>query len=364
MQTDGVSCGLFMLNFMEYWTGERLSDDFNQSDMTKFRLKLAAILLDTPLNTAREYTDDNVTDDETSSQDEVYIIQQTQLSQLRRPMYKDTATSICDYILTLTDADALRKEWVRSSHPHPISISLEKILGILDVNKALDTDVFNPAVRMLACDETAALREPKCHFMDLKFTFDCNYRRHIKHRKKHAPKELAKYFADWPNSGVSFDECELVMVPWQQLGSYGVFGLDKKLRLVAIIDPSPVRQSAAYNHPSYYYIPRIQKIAYTFDRAMDEVDPTWNDDIFYWRQIYPDLVPKINDWCLTGFIVLELMNMWDGQDFDRLLHLDSRLMRKWLMIEVLKCQFNESQHNIPEEIRDAVHSIKNTYVEK
>ncbi|CAN6338798.1 unnamed protein product [Urochloa humidicola] len=397
MQTDCVSCGLFMLNFMEYWTGERLSDDFNQGDMTKFRLKLAAILLDTPLNTAREYTEDIITDDETSDPVEVFSVQQTlektpndarkytednvkddetsdpvkvfnvqktQMSQLRRTMYKDTATALCDYILTITDVDALGKEWVRSTHPHPISITLEKIQGILDVNKALDTHVFNLAVRMLACDETAVLREPKCHFMDLKFFFDCNYRRHLKHRKRHAPKDLAKYFGDWPNSGVSFDECELVMVPWQELGSYGVFALDKKHRIVAIIDPSPVTQSVAYNDPSNYYIPRLQKLAYTFDRAMDEVDPSWNDDIFDWKRVFPNLVPKIYDWCLTGFIIIELMNMWDGQDISSLLRVDSRIMRKWLMIEVLKCNINESEHNIPEEIRAAVNSIKNTYVEK
>jgi len=44
-QTDGCSCGLFLINYMEYWTGDALSDDVNQDDMTEFRPKLAAILL-------------------------------------------------------------------------------------------------------------------------------------------------------------------------------------------------------------------------------------------------------------------------------------------------------------------------------
>nr|XP_051230889.1 uncharacterized protein LOC127349148 isoform X2 [Lolium perenne] len=33
LQTDGASCGLFMLNFMEYWTGDRLSDCITQKRM-------------------------------------------------------------------------------------------------------------------------------------------------------------------------------------------------------------------------------------------------------------------------------------------------------------------------------------------
>ncbi|CAN6231772.1 unnamed protein product [Urochloa humidicola] len=63
---------------------------------------------------------------------------------------------------------------------------------------------------MLACDETAVLKETKCHFMDLKFMWDCNYKRHPLHRKKNTPEYIAKHFDDWPNSGVSFAECELV----------------------------------------------------------------------------------------------------------------------------------------------------------
>ncbi|KAL6883287.1 hypothetical protein ACP4OV_010701 [Aristida adscensionis] len=64
MQTDGSSCGLFMLNYMEYWTGETLSDRITQDDMTQFRTKLTAILLASELNNNKgcptlENDDDN-----------------------------------------------------------------------------------------------------------------------------------------------------------------------------------------------------------------------------------------------------------------------------------------------------------------
>jgi hypothetical protein len=47
---------------------------------------------------------------------------------------------------------------------------LKTLQGILDVNKDMDIDVFNLAMRMLACDEVTVLREPKTHFTDLKFS--------------------------------------------------------------------------------------------------------------------------------------------------------------------------------------------------
>ncbi|RCV37929.1 hypothetical protein SETIT_8G102600v2 [Setaria italica] len=92
MHTDGVSCGLFLLNFMEYWMGEKLSDTF--SVMTNFRLKLAAILCDSTLNTAKELPDDSITDDYTFDTTEFVIENLTQLSQLTCIRYKDTAATV------------------------------------------------------------------------------------------------------------------------------------------------------------------------------------------------------------------------------------------------------------------------------
>ncbi|TVU28394.1 hypothetical protein EJB05_19911 [Eragrostis curvula] len=53
MQRDGSSCGLFLLKFMEYWTGTRLSQIFTQEDMNNFRSKLAVLLVNSKLNDLR-----------------------------------------------------------------------------------------------------------------------------------------------------------------------------------------------------------------------------------------------------------------------------------------------------------------------
>ena len=38
-----------------------------------------------------------------------------------------------------------------------------------------------------------------------------------------------------------------------------------------------------------------QKIGKTFDRAVEEVDPAWNDDIYDWNPIFPFYIPKTLD---------------------------------------------------------------------
>lgn len=49
-QEDCSSCGLFMLKYMEYWTGSRLSMKFTQDDINQFRRELASMLVNSPLN--------------------------------------------------------------------------------------------------------------------------------------------------------------------------------------------------------------------------------------------------------------------------------------------------------------------------
>lgn len=49
-QKDRSSCGLFMLKYMEYWTGDRLSVNFTQEDITQFRRDLVPMLVNSPLN--------------------------------------------------------------------------------------------------------------------------------------------------------------------------------------------------------------------------------------------------------------------------------------------------------------------------
>ena len=62
-----------------------------------------------------------------------------------------------------------RKEWVRSSKPHPIGLSLRRIKGIIRRDQPLDIDCFNMAICILASDEALLTRDPPVRFMDLQF---------------------------------------------------------------------------------------------------------------------------------------------------------------------------------------------------
>ena len=111
-----------------------------QQYISKFRPKLAAILLDAPLNTARgcDEIEDNTFEGAVDPDE-------------------------CQMIMN-------RKEWVTSSKPHPIGITLKKLQEIIDTSKHMDQDCFNMGVRMIACEETVFLRDPLCHYLDLQFS--------------------------------------------------------------------------------------------------------------------------------------------------------------------------------------------------
>ena len=61
-----------------------------------------------------------------------------------------------------------RREWVRTSIPDPMSLTLKKIQGILNTEQSMDNDCFNIAVRILACDEGVLFTDPPIHYMDMR----------------------------------------------------------------------------------------------------------------------------------------------------------------------------------------------------
>jgi hypothetical protein len=63
--------------------------------------------------------------------------------------------------------DFFSKEWVQSTIPYAISISLRTIRDILDENKFIDHDCLNMTVWTVACNIVWLYIEDKYHFMDL-----------------------------------------------------------------------------------------------------------------------------------------------------------------------------------------------------
>ncbi|PWZ36566.1 hypothetical protein Zm00014a_019353 [Zea mays] len=186
-----VPCGLWMINYMEYWTGSSLSDNVTQDDITMFRFKLPAILWDSRLNTKKRHQnlDHNVDEDgesssyvqiidtpcelskssNTSHQIEPYISPYVLPAKVTSTNTQELMFVLCTYIMGIDNDKYLKKHWIQSTKPYPISLSLQKLKDTLDVNKPMDTDCFNMAVRMIACNDALFLLEDKYHYMDLQF---------------------------------------------------------------------------------------------------------------------------------------------------------------------------------------------------
>jgi len=111
-----------------------------QEHMTKFRLKLAAILLDSPLNTAAicEYEKSSSEEEEVDPNDCVMIEKPEQAlhesillepnKQLNTMSSDDIYYSICEYILSTNDEENLRYVTNSTVHRKRLNISIYLLL--------------------------------------------------------------------------------------------------------------------------------------------------------------------------------------------------------------------------------------------
>ncbi|AQK43856.1 hypothetical protein ZEAMMB73_Zm00001d025501 [Zea mays] len=322
MQTDGVSCGLWMINYMEYWTGSSLSDN---DDTTMFRFKLPAILWDSRLNTKKGHQnlDHNVDEDGESSSDVQIIDTPCELSKSSNTSHQ-IEPYISPYVLPakVTSTNTQELMFVLCTYIMGIDnakyLNLQKLKDILDVNKPMDTDCFNMAVRMIACNDALFLLEDKYHYMDLQFC---------------------------------------ILLPFSFMGHFTLYVLNMDTRSIYIMDSMPIPSWFKGDHPSMHYIHNIHYIANNMNAAMELANPTWKDNIYMWRRIVPTWVPRTLNWDLSGFLVINFMHDWNGIRLPCICTNGNDLRTKFL-VELLKYKDNESKDNIPEEIQEIIRHIR------
>ncbi|AQK68967.1 hypothetical protein ZEAMMB73_Zm00001d015455 [Zea mays] len=347
MQTDGVSCGLWMINYIEYWIGSSLSDNVTQDDITMFRFKLPAILWDSRLNTKKRHQnlDHNVDEDGESSSDVQIIDTPCELSKSSNTSHQ-IEPYISPYVLP-----------AKSTKPYPISLSLQKLKDILDVNKPMDTDCFNMAVRMIACNDALFLLEDKYYYMDLQFCSITKFGRDPRLRAKPDINMLAKLLECWPDMEYDVSDCKQILLPFSFLGHFTLYVLNMDTRSIYIMDSMPIPSWFKGDHPSMHYIHNIHYIANNMNAAMELANPTWKDDIYMWRRIVPTWVPRTLNWDLSGFLVINFMHDWNGIRLPCICTNGNDLRTKFL-VDLLKYKDNESKYNIPEEIQEIIRHIR------
>ncbi|PWZ30318.1 hypothetical protein Zm00014a_037562 [Zea mays] len=249
------------------------------------------------------------------------------------------------------------KHWVQSTKPYLISLSLQKLKDILDVNKPMDTDCFNMAVRMIACNDALFLLEDKYHYMDLQFCSITKFGRDPHLRAKPDINMLAKLLECWPDMEYDVSDSKQILLPYSFLGHFTLYVLNKDTRSIYIMDSMLIPSWFKGDHPSMHYIHNIHYIANNVNAAMELANPTWKDDIYMWRRIVPTWVPRTLNWDLSDFLVINFKHDWNGIRLPCICTNGNVLKTKFL-VELLKYKDNESKDNIPEEIQEIIRHIR------
>ncbi|XP_066389137.1 uncharacterized protein [Miscanthus floridulus] len=363
MQTDGYSCGLWLLNYMEYWTRSTLSDHVTQEDISNFRFKLPAILYNSLLNEIRGLPDKEQKTKTGDDLDElveelndldILMSGNTKLTRtLKWTNREDLLTTICGLFHLIANDETLEKEWIRSTRPYPISLSLRQIINILDDDRQPEHETFNMAIRMVACNQDIAQKKQIFHYMDLKFVEITHFGRDPRccpKIDKAYQDQLKKVFECWPEKQYDIKECSNILLPYYQDGLYTLFIIDMQKIIVHIMDPLQDHVCLkGYDHRDSY-IPTLHTIARRFNLAMGLLNYKMNDNIYHWKREYPTCVTKVTHnkhRNLGGFLVYSFMKSWDGIRLPPINNLPTSLRREFLA-DILTSNAKECSDNIPD----------------
>uniref|UniRef100_A0A8R7UEJ0 Uncharacterized protein n=1 Tax=Triticum urartu TaxID=4572 RepID=A0A8R7UEJ0_TRIUA len=286
--------------FMEYFTGDMLSDIPTQEHMTDFRTKLAIILVDSELNDDNIRNRDMKEDDNNTDATECMILDRppenfktsntsTEVELISRlfillpsvnPTNDDLIDELCLFIGMVDDIALLESEGVKSSDPYPISLNLRQIKNILSNDEYMDIHCFNMAVRILACHEVQLLRDIPSHYMDLNFCSMFHYARDSSHHEHMEIATLKRLFYSWPDGNdYHISQCDMILFPWYMFGLFLLFVLDQNRKVVSIFDPIPI--------PTFGKNV-LKTVADNLNLALEVANPTFKDDISKWECIVPD----------------------------------------------------------------------------
>ncbi|XP_073352102.1 uncharacterized protein [Aegilops tauschii subsp. strangulata] len=270
---------------------------------------------------------------------------------------QDLVDELCNHIMSINDATSLEKEWVRSSKPHPIGLSLRRIQGILRRDQPLDIDCFNMAIRILASDDALLKRDPPVRFMDLQFytaviEAALASARDLDSRVQPDIQALASLLRSSTEIDHTISSCNWILLPHAFLGYFILFAIDKHARQVSILDPLIPSLS------SERYALKFQRVAFYLNDALELAQPGWKSDTFFWPRKSPIDVPTSVDRDESGYFVFNFMLSWHGNKFVRPICTDGYQLRKNLLIHLLEYHANEAEDNTPYDVREILKCLK------
>uniref|UniRef100_A0A804Q0Y5 Ubiquitin-like protease family profile domain-containing protein n=1 Tax=Zea mays TaxID=4577 RepID=A0A804Q0Y5_MAIZE len=419
-QTDSSSCGLFLLNYIEYWTGDELSDSFTQDDMSHFRKKMAAILLSSDLNKRRGcllYKNDKEVDSGSPSDVEIlensidskkrkllHVLHDSEvvyedeegpitqadlqkwfvddwdkrapvkvsndgctndflmvgLSTKDMPVTKaDSIDVLCDYIMAIEDDMTLEMTWVRSFNPFKIEISVKDLQNILTINQDMILRCFDMAVRLLANKES---RRPKGEIINnRKHYMDMRFWRMVGFGK------LPKYHQD-PTA----EELAKTLDCWPSMNYY-ITGCRYVLMpwkfngCYALFVIDHVKKHVTFidftptqdwckHMPYKRFAEAIIMASKKYKIAYNKKRSGWAEDIFKWEHTIQTGVPIDLRGFNTSYLVLQAMSMW-GNDRQMKFVGDAKIVRRNFVIDLLSYEDNSCRYAIPANIQQRLIDI-------
>ncbi|PWZ18518.1 putative ubiquitin-like-specific protease 1B [Zea mays] len=307
-QTDSSSCGLFLLNYIEYWTGDELSDNFTQ---------------DMPVTKA------------------------------------DLIDVLCDYIMTIQDDTTLEMTWVRSFNPFKIEISVKDLQNVLRVNLDMTLKCFDMAVRLLAIKESHMSKDEmikdKKHYMDMRFWRMVGFGKLAKYHQDPTAEELTKTLDCWPSLNYYITGCKYVLMPWKFNGCYALFIIDHGKKHVTFMDFTPTEDWCKHM-PYKKFAEAIIMASKKYKIAYNKKRSGWAHDIFKWEHTIRSGLPLDLKGVNTSYFVLQAMVMWGSgrrMEFNR----DTKILRRNFVIDLLSYEENSCRYAIPPNIQQRLISI-------
>ncbi|RCV15787.1 hypothetical protein SETIT_3G085900v2 [Setaria italica] len=226
-----------------------------------------------------------------------HAITQSLMSILSTMSVQELLGGLCDYIKSINCAETLKNVWIKNSKPYSITLTVKKLQEMINEDVPMDCDCLNLVIRKIMFDNIEIVKKTKgtCSKMQ-------NSKEHIS-----TPITTTVAFT-------ILTTCQMqILMPVEFNGGFILIVLNKDIRTVYILDPTPLNPIYQYN-PNARHVKKLLWIAEYLPKAMSKICPgsIWNEDIscgvFKYTNFFVVFESFLEE--LSGYLVSLFMSAW------------------------------------------------------